>query len=117
MITSCTNAEKGAPTVPPSPPSYSPATAPAAAPRTAQVPSGPPMNAEIVQIADNLTQQILECQAYSTCWLINAGRIIDHYQRQSIPGQMTTIHNSARLPWGQRYCQFLARMARNPALS
>ncbi|MCW5556077.1 MAG: hypothetical protein KIS67_28465 [Verrucomicrobiae bacterium] len=30
---------------------------------------------------------------------------------------MTAIHNAGRLPWGYRYCQVLASLARNPTLS
>jgi hypothetical protein len=49
--------------------------------------------------------------------LIKAGQILGHYQRQATHGQMTAIHNSGRLPWGHRYCQVLASLARNPTLS
>ncbi|HEV2208591.1 MAG TPA: hypothetical protein VG167_07430 [Verrucomicrobiae bacterium] len=75
------------------------------------------MNAELVQVADNLAGQLLECLAFSTGWLISAGKILGDYQRQLAHGDMTAIYNSGRLPWGQRYCQVLASMARNPALS
>jgi hypothetical protein len=75
------------------------------------------MDPEIAQIAENLAQEILECQAFATGWLMKAGQILDDYQRRTSHGQMTAIHSSGRLPWGQRYCQVLALMARNPAFN
>lgn len=80
------------------------------------MPASSTTNAEIVQLADKLAQQLYECQAHSTGWLIRAGQILGHYQRQTTHGQMTAIHNSGRLPWGQRYSQVLASLARNPTL-
>ena len=81
------------------------------------LPPVPSKETEIIQMADNLAQQLWECQTHSTGWLIRAGQILGHYQRRTTHGQMTAIHNSGRLPWGQRYCQVLASLARNPTLS
>src|SRR5690348_2044691 len=118
MSDSRTHPEKGAPTVPPSTPTSSCAATPhVAAPLPGPVPSRPPMNTEHVQVAEKLAQELLECLSLSTAWLIKAGQILGHYQRQLSHGEMTAIYNSGRLPWGQRYCQVLASMARNPALS
>jgi hypothetical protein len=75
------------------------------------------MNPELIQVAEKLAQELLECLSLSTAWLIQAGQILTQYQRQLSHGDMTAIYNSGRLPWGQRYCQVLASMARNPALS
>jgi hypothetical protein len=75
------------------------------------------MHEEIIQLAADLAQQLLECQALSTAWLVKAGQIINHYQRQLPHGDMTAIHKSGRLPWGQRYCQVLAVLGRHPALN
>jgi len=75
------------------------------------------MNTELVQVAEKLAQELLDCLASSTYRLIQAGQILGEYQRQLPHGDMTAIYNSGRLPWGQRYCQVLASMARNPALS
>jgi hypothetical protein len=114
MSDSRINLEKDAPTVPPSPPTSSSA---GAAPGPASVPSEPPIASEIAQIAEKLAQELLECLSFSTAWLLKAGQILDHYQGQLAHGDMTAIYSSGRLPWGQRYCQVLASMARNPALS
>lgn len=104
--------------MPPSPPTSSAAAAtPVTAPTPPPEPSKPPMDAEIIQVADNLALQLRECLAFSTAWLIKAGQILGQYQRQLAHGDMTRIYNSGRLPWGQRYCQVLALMARNHALS
>lgn len=118
MSDSRSNPEKGAPNVPPSPPtSSSAAAAPAAAPTPGPLPSEPPIAPEIVQVAEKLAQELIECLSFSTAWLIKAGEILRHYQGQLSHGDMTAIYKSGRLPWGQRYCQVLASMARNPALS
>jgi hypothetical protein len=50
------------------------------------------MHEEIIQLAADLAQQLLECQALSTAWLVKAGQIINHYQRQLPHGDMTAIH-------------------------
>jgi hypothetical protein len=50
-------------------------------------------------------------------WLVKAGQIINHYQRQLPHGDRTAIHKSGRWPWGQRYCQVLALLGRNAALA
>jgi hypothetical protein len=118
MSDSRTDLEKGAPTVPPSALTSpgSEAGHPAAS-SSAPRPSNPETNAETAQLADNLAQQLLECQALSTAWLVKAGQILNEHQRQLPHGDMTAIHNSGRLPWGHRYCQVLALLGRNPALS
>jgi hypothetical protein len=59
----------------------------------------------------------VECQALSTAWLIKAGQIINDYQRQLPHGDLAAIHKTRRLPWGDRYCQILAVIGRNTALS
>jgi hypothetical protein len=74
------------------------------------------MDPELSKVADNLAQQLLECLGHSTSWLVQAGKILGDYQRRTTFGQMTAIHNSRRLPWGQRYCQVLSVLARNPVL-
>jgi hypothetical protein len=68
-------------------------------------------------VADNLAQQLLNCQALSTAWMVQAGRILSQFQQQLPHGDMTTIHDVRRLPWGRRYCQVLAVLGRNAALS
>jgi hypothetical protein len=117
MTHSPRNIEPGAPNVLPSSPSSSAATLPATAPTTALASSEPPPHAEIIHLADELGQQLLECQALSTAWLLKAGQILNDHQRQLPHGDMTAIHKSGRLPWGHRYCQVLAVLGRNPALS
>lgn len=77
----------------------------------------PDPGADIAQVGDNLAQQLLECQALSTAWLVKAGQIINHYQQRLPHGDMTSVYNSGRLPWGHRYCQVFARLGRNPALA
>lgn len=109
--------ELGAPNVPQSAPSTTLDGNPApGSSKPDTLPTAPSSNSEIDQLANKLAQQLHECLAHSTGWLIRAGQILGHYQRQTTHGQMTTIHNSGRLPWGQRYCQVLALLARNPTL-
>ena len=40
------------------------------------------MHEEIIQLAADLAQQLLECQALSTAWLLKAGQILNDHQRQ-----------------------------------
>jgi len=117
MTASRIEPEKGALTVPPSPSTSStPAVAAPVVATTTPVPSGPSLEPEIAQIADKLARELLECLTCSTSWLVEAGRILGEYQRRTNHGQMSAIHRHGRLPWGQRYCQVLAVLARNPAL-
>jgi hypothetical protein len=118
MNASCTDSAIGAPNVTPStPPSSStPAVAPPVVATTAPVQAEPSLDPEIAKIADQLARELLECLTCSTSWLVQAGRILGDYQRRTTHGQMSAIHRHGRLPWGQRYCQVLAVLARNPAL-
>ena len=88
------------------------ATSAAAAP-----PPPPALDAELVEIADCLGAQLRECQANSLCWLLKAGTYLLDTRRELEPGEWTRLFVSARLPFGLRTAQTLARIAENAALS
>lgn len=69
----------------------------------------------LVQVGEELAAKIRECQAYSLGWLIKAGMILQEYRQQLPHGDMSAIFRSGRMPFGQRQCQMLARIAGNQA--
>ena len=111
----CSKAEDGAGTTEPLTPLPSYVATLAKTPATPG-PSKPLTDSELANVANNLSKELLDCLGNSTRWLVQAGLVLAYYQCQVPHGQMTAIHNSGRLPWGQRYCQVLTVLARNPAL-
>lgn len=74
------------------------------------------MSEDLVKRTDELARQLRECLAYSIGWLIKSGDILNNHRSNIVHGDLTSMFNSGRLPFGQRYGQMLSAIARNRAL-